>query len=43
MRQKARLLLDEAASWSLLWYLFGKGNEFFNLSDIVYVTAFSKY
>ncbi|XP_077236432.1 nuclear pore complex protein isoform X2 [Tasmannia lanceolata] len=27
MRQKARLLLDEAASWSLLWYLFGKGNE----------------
>ncbi|XP_010261755.1 PREDICTED: nuclear pore complex protein NUP107 isoform X1 [Nelumbo nucifera] len=27
MRQKARLLLDEAASWSLLWHLFGKGNE----------------
>uniref|UniRef100_A0A5B7BC96 Nuclear pore complex protein n=1 Tax=Davidia involucrata TaxID=16924 RepID=A0A5B7BC96_DAVIN len=27
MRQKARLLLDEAASWSLLWFLFGKGNE----------------
>ncbi|XP_043705825.1 nuclear pore complex protein NUP107 [Telopea speciosissima] len=27
MRQKARLLLDEAASWSLLWYLFGKGND----------------
>ncbi|GMP40711.1 hypothetical protein CsSME_00011051 [Camellia sinensis var. sinensis] len=26
-RQKARLLLDEAASWSLLWYLYGKGNE----------------
>lgn len=26
MRQKAQLLLDEAASWSLLWYLFGKGN-----------------
>ncbi|KAL8230247.1 hypothetical protein R6Q57_000025 [Mikania cordata] len=25
MRQKARLLLDEAASWSLLWYLYGKG------------------
>ncbi|KAK2979499.1 hypothetical protein RJ640_008383, partial [Escallonia rubra] len=24
MRQKARLLLDEAASWSLLWYLYGK-------------------
>lgn len=27
MRQKARFLLDEAASWSLLWYLYGKGNE----------------
>ncbi|GMP40693.1 hypothetical protein CsSME_00011039 [Camellia sinensis var. sinensis] len=27
MRQKARLLLDEAASWSLLWYLYGKGNK----------------
>ncbi|XP_050285222.1 nuclear pore complex protein NUP107 isoform X2 [Quercus robur] len=27
MRQKARLLLDEAASWSLLWYLFGKVSE----------------
>nr|XP_027125162.1 nuclear pore complex protein NUP107 [Coffea arabica]XP_027125163.1 nuclear pore complex protein NUP107 [Coffea arabica] len=27
MRQKARLLLDEAASWSLLWYLYGKGSE----------------
>ncbi|XP_073009104.1 nuclear pore complex protein NUP107 [Typha latifolia] len=27
MQHKARLLLDEAASWSLLWYLFGKGNE----------------
>ncbi|XP_062008772.1 nuclear pore complex protein NUP107 [Rosa rugosa] len=27
MRQKAQLLLDEAASWSLLWYLFGKGTE----------------
>nr|XP_043615139.1 nuclear pore complex protein NUP107 isoform X2 [Erigeron canadensis] len=27
MRQKARMLLDEAASWSLLWYLYGKGNE----------------
>ncbi|KAJ9568502.1 hypothetical protein OSB04_004468 [Centaurea solstitialis] len=25
MRQKARMLLDEAASWSLLWYLYGKG------------------
>ncbi|KAL4584438.1 hypothetical protein LXL04_009039 [Taraxacum kok-saghyz] len=27
MRQKAKMLLDEAASWSLLWYLYGKGNE----------------
>lgn len=27
MRQKAQFLLDEAASWSLLWYLYGKGNE----------------
>ncbi|KAJ0008281.1 hypothetical protein Pint_29237 [Pistacia integerrima] len=27
MRQKAQLLLDEAASWSLLWYLYGKGTE----------------
>lgn len=27
MQQKAKSLLDEAASWSLLWYLFGKGNE----------------
>uniref|UniRef100_A0A0E0MHL3 Nuclear pore complex protein n=1 Tax=Oryza punctata TaxID=4537 RepID=A0A0E0MHL3_ORYPU len=27
MQQKAQLLLDEAASWSLLWYLYGKGNE----------------
>ncbi|KAI9102934.1 hypothetical protein K1719_023373 [Acacia pycnantha] len=26
MRQKAQLLLDEAATWSLLWYLYGKGN-----------------
>lgn len=25
--QKAQLLLDEAASWSLLWYLYGKGND----------------
>ncbi|KAK6911833.1 Nuclear pore protein 84/107 [Dillenia turbinata] len=29
LRQKARVLLDEAASWSLLWYLYGKGNEEF--------------
>ncbi|KAL8118826.1 nuclear pore complex protein NUP107 [Apium graveolens] len=28
MRQTARLLLDEAASWSLLWYLYGKGEDF---------------
>ncbi|KAL1810625.1 hypothetical protein DCAR_0730337 [Daucus carota subsp. sativus] len=28
MRQTARLLLDEAASWSLLWHLYGKGEEF---------------
>lgn len=28
MQQKAQLLLDEAASWSLLWYLYGKGNNF---------------
>ncbi|KAG6467171.1 hypothetical protein ZIOFF_020032 [Zingiber officinale] len=27
MQQKARLLLDEAASWSLLWHLFGKGSH----------------
>ncbi|XP_057535635.1 nuclear pore complex protein NUP107 isoform X2 [Amaranthus tricolor] len=27
MRQKAQLLLDEAASWSLLWYIYGKGSE----------------
>ncbi|KAF3792303.1 Nuclear pore complex protein [Nymphaea thermarum] len=27
MRQKSKLLNDEAATWSLLWYLFGKGNE----------------
>ncbi|KAF7814004.1 nuclear pore complex protein NUP107 [Senna tora] len=26
MRQKAQVLLDEAATWSLLWYLYGKGN-----------------
>lgn len=26
-RQKAQFLLDEAASWSLLWYLYGKGIE----------------
>lgn len=26
MRQKAQLLLDEAATWSLLWFIYGKGN-----------------
>ncbi|KAE9605818.1 putative nuclear pore protein 84/107 [Lupinus albus] len=26
MRQKAQFLLDEAATWSLLWFLYGKGN-----------------
>jgi hypothetical protein len=28
MQQKAQLLRDEAASWSLLWYLYGKGKHF---------------
>jgi hypothetical protein len=32
MQQKAQLLLDEAASWSLLWYLYGKGNSFYDES-----------
>lgn len=27
MRQKAQFLLDEAATWSLLWYLYGKVTE----------------
>ncbi|XP_050232383.1 nuclear pore complex protein NUP107 [Mercurialis annua] len=27
MRQKAQLLLDEAATWSLLWYIYGKESE----------------
>lgn len=27
LMQKANILLDEAASWSLLWYLYGKGSE----------------
>ncbi|XP_073219812.1 nuclear pore complex protein NUP107 isoform X2 [Cicer arietinum] len=27
MRQKAQLLLDEAATWSLLWFLYGKVTE----------------
>lgn len=34
MRQKARLLLDEAASWSLLWYLYGKGNKSLTFNTI---------
>ncbi|GLJ31305.1 hypothetical protein SUGI_0628000 [Cryptomeria japonica] len=33
MRQKAQMLIDEAATWSLLWYLFGKGTED-NLEDV---------
>ncbi|PWA36400.1 sucrose transport protein [Artemisia annua] len=37
MRQKARLLLDEAASWSLLWYLYGKGNEEIPEDSVVFV------
>ncbi|XP_038898414.1 nuclear pore complex protein NUP107 [Benincasa hispida] len=27
MRQKAQFLVDEAASWSLLWYLYGKATK----------------
>ncbi|XP_057746155.1 nuclear pore complex protein NUP107 [Arachis stenosperma] len=27
MRQKAQLLLDEAATWSLLWFVYGKVTE----------------
>ncbi|CAI0419242.1 unnamed protein product [Linum tenue] len=27
MRQKVQLLLDEAGTWSLLWYLYGKSTE----------------
>ncbi|KAJ1276589.1 hypothetical protein BS78_05G226100 [Paspalum vaginatum] len=36
MQQKAQLLLDEAASWSLLWYLYGKGHE--ELSEDLFVS-----
>lgn len=36
MQQKAQLLLDEAASWSLLWYLYGKGNSFNHLSETLF-------
>lgn len=38
MRQKAQLLLDEAASWSLLWYLYGKGNESICLIDFFFLS-----
>jgi nuclear pore complex protein Nup107 len=42
MQQKAQLLLDEAASWSLLWYLYGKGNTFMiNHLTICYIDSFS--
>lgn len=34
MRQKAQFLLDEAASWSLLWYLYGKGNKLLPLIEL---------
>lgn len=42
MRQKAQLLLDEAATWSLLWYLYGKGNIFlsFILLKRDYISGF---
>ncbi|BBN06716.1 nuclear pore complex protein Nup107 [Marchantia polymorpha subsp. ruderalis] len=33
MRQKALMLHGEAASWSLLWYLFGKSSEEMYLDD----------
>lgn len=35
MKQKAQLLLDEAASWSLLWYLYGKGTELLISASII--------
>ncbi|XP_057455040.1 nuclear pore complex protein NUP107 isoform X2 [Lotus japonicus] len=35
MRQKAQLLLDEAATWSLLWFLYGKGNISLTLDKIL--------
>ncbi|KNA14741.1 hypothetical protein SOVF_104830, partial [Spinacia oleracea] len=39
MRQKAQLLLDEAASWSLLWYLYGKGSEEIPEDLVLYPTT----
>lgn len=39
MRQKGRLLLDEGATWSLLWYLYGKGNEEFPEDLIMFPTT----
>jgi nuclear pore complex protein Nup107 len=42
LQQKAQLLLDEAASWSLLWYLYGKGNTIMtNHLIICYIDSFS--
>ncbi|XP_061342885.1 nuclear pore complex protein NUP107 isoform X2 [Gastrolobium bilobum] len=35
MRQKAQLLLDEAATWSLLWFLYGKGTEELSTEQIL--------
>ncbi|KAK7275554.1 hypothetical protein RIF29_16673 [Crotalaria pallida] len=37
MRQKAQLLLEEAATWSLLWFLYGKGNISLTL-DVWFLT-----
>lgn len=42
MRQKAQLLLDEAASWSLLWYIYGKGGlNLFAISGAYYAFIFN--
>ena len=35
MRQKAHMLHAEAATWSLIWHLFGKGNHF-TMWDAIY-------
>lgn len=40
MRQKAQFLLDEAASWSLLWYLYGKGNRSLTSWSWLYARTF---
>lgn len=40
LQQKARLLRDEAASWSLLWYLFGKGNHSLTLFEKLFFKLF---